>query len=195
MSAATADLTGGSPTAAIGADVRALRKARGMTLAELALALGRSVGWVSQVERGLSAPSIADLKAIAALFGQPLGFFFKNDDGPAAERGIVVRSHARRVLGSQADGLVEELLSPDLGGSFEVFRCVFAPGAELPAATQRATEEAGYLVSGTLELSVDGQWFRLQAGDSFRLAGQPMRWRNPGDEPAVAVWVIAPPVY
>jgi len=35
----------------IGADLRALRKGRGLTLTELALRLGRSVGWLSQVER------------------------------------------------------------------------------------------------------------------------------------------------
>ena len=49
-------------------DIRALRKARGLTLAEIALKLGRSVGWVSQVERGLSTPSLADMRAFAALF-------------------------------------------------------------------------------------------------------------------------------
>ncbi|MFB0939400.1 MAG: helix-turn-helix transcriptional regulator, partial [Paracoccaceae bacterium] len=38
----------------LGADLRALRKARGLTLSDLATALGRSVGWLSQVERDLS---------------------------------------------------------------------------------------------------------------------------------------------
>ena len=42
----------------LGADLRALRKARGMTLADLADRLGRSVGCMSQVERDLSDPSI-----------------------------------------------------------------------------------------------------------------------------------------
>ncbi|WP_245523957.1 helix-turn-helix transcriptional regulator, partial [Mesorhizobium sp. M2D.F.Ca.ET.223.01.1.1] len=49
-------------------DIRALRKARGLTLSEIALKLGRSVGWVSQVERGLSVPSVGDLRAFADLF-------------------------------------------------------------------------------------------------------------------------------
>ena len=40
--------------ASLGADLRALRKARGVTLAELAADLNRSVGWLSQVERDLS---------------------------------------------------------------------------------------------------------------------------------------------
>ena len=50
----------------LGADLRALRKSRGLTLHNLADRLGRSVGWLSQVERNLSEPSIADLGQIAS---------------------------------------------------------------------------------------------------------------------------------
>ena len=49
----------------LGADIRALRKARGLTLAELAQTLGRSVGWLSQVERDMSEPAINDLRDLA----------------------------------------------------------------------------------------------------------------------------------
>ena len=98
-------------------------------------------------------------------------------------------------VGSRETGLVEELLSPDLGGSFEIFRSVFEPGAELPAPQRRATEEAGYVVSGELELWLDDRRFHLREGDSFRFSGELYRWHNPGDRPAVVIWVIAPPVY
>ena len=49
----------------LGADIRALRKARGLTLAELAQTLGRSVGWLSQVERDMSEPGVNDLRDLA----------------------------------------------------------------------------------------------------------------------------------
>jgi quercetin dioxygenase-like cupin family protein len=90
---------------------------------------------------------------------------------------------------------VEELLSPDLGGSFEVLRSEFAPGAELLQTSNRPTEEAGYVVSGRFDIEIDGVWHALAEGDSFRFAGKPFRWRNPGDLPAVVVWVVSPPVY
>ncbi len=179
----------------LGQDLRSLRKARGLTLAELALQLGRSVGWLSQVERGLSEPAISDLRALAGAFDVPLGFFFANETAPPDEQGVIVRRDARRSLGNSQDGLVEELLSPDLGGSFEVFRSVFAPGASLARPAQRPTEEAGYVVSGLLELTLDGRCYRLQAGDSFRFKDEAFSWRNPGDEPCVVIWVIAPPLY
>ncbi|WP_244529507.1 helix-turn-helix domain-containing protein [Mesorhizobium qingshengii] len=176
-------------------DIRALRKARGLTLAEIGLKLGRSVGWVSQVERGLSAPSLSDLRAFAELFGVPVSLFFSHDVPVESERGVVVRAGSRRTLGTSESGLVEELLSPDLGGSFEMLRSVFAPGAELKIEARRPTEEAGYVASGTFDIEIAGIWHRLGEGDSFRFEGKPFRWRNPGAEPAVVIWVVSPPVY
>ncbi|MEL6999268.1 MAG: cupin domain-containing protein [Pseudomonadota bacterium] len=181
--------------AALGGDLRALRKARGMTLTELALKVGRSVGWLSQIERNLTEPSIDDLRKLAGALDQPISLFFGAPDAPADERGHIVRSDARRSLGTTDEGLVEQLLSPDLGGSFEIVRSVFAPGAELSEAVTRPTEEAGYIVSGALDLSIGDRTYHLTEGDSFRFKGEPYRWHNPSDKPCIAIWVIAPPVY
>lgn len=181
--------------ALLAGDIRALRKARGLTLAEIGRRLSRSVGWLSQVERGLSVPSLADLRAFADVLGVPLSLFFAHDAPAEAERGVVVRAGHRRSLGSSESGLQEELLSPDLGGSFEMLRSVFAPGAELSVPSLRTTEEAGYVVSGNFDIEIGGIWHQLSEGDSFRFAARPFRWKNPGSEPAVVVWIISPPVY
>ena len=125
----------------------------------------------------------------------PLGLFFSHDVPDEAERGMIVRAARRRSLGTAESGLVEELLSPDLGGSFELLRSVFAPGSALETASLRQTEEAGYVVSGSFDLEVDGVWHRLGEGDSFRFKAKPFRWRNPGTEPAVVIWAVSPPVY
>ncbi len=181
--------------AALGRDLRALRKARGFTLIELAGKLDRSVGYLSQVERGLSRIGLADLRRLAALYGLPLGWFFARQSAPAEERGYVVRGDARRTLGAAGEGLTEQLLSPDLGGAFEVFLTIIEPGVELTAPLRRDSEEAGYLIEGELELWIGARRFRLGAGDSFRFAREPFRWRNPGRVATRIVWVIAPPVY
>lgn len=181
--------------AGIGAEVRKLRKARQRSLAEVAASIGRSIGFVSQLERGLTRASISDLQGIARLLDVPLGWFFLDDRAPPEERGRVLRGGQRRRLGTQTGGLLEELLSPDLGGAFEMFLSTFEPGAEMPAANRRDTEEEGYVVSGTLDLWIGRRRHRLQAGDSFRIVREPYRWRNPGPVPTVVVWVISPPVY
>jgi transcriptional regulator with XRE-family HTH domain len=176
-------------------DIRALRKSRGLTLAETAMRIGRSIGWLSQVERGISTPSIEDMRRFAELFGVALSLFFAHDVADEEERGVIVRAGRRRSLGTSESGLVEELLSPDLGGSFELLRSVFAPGAQLANPALRDTEEAGYVVSGQFDLQVDGVWHRLSEGDSFRFKAKPFCWRNPGSEPAVVIWAVSPPVY
>lgn len=180
---------------ALGNDVRGLRKSRGLTLNELALKIGRSVGFISQVERGLSSPSIDDLRAISAALDVPTSWFFANESQSESELGLIVRADSRRVLGTAESGIVEELLSPDLGGTFEMFRSVFQPGAEMKDAILRHTEEAGYVVSGNLQFCIDENWFELNAGDSFRFEHKPYRWKNTGREPAVVIWVVSPPVY
>lgn len=176
-------------------DIRALRKARGYTLTELATRLGRSVGWMSQVERGLSTPSFTDMRALAGIFGVPVSLFLAHDVPLDEEHGVIVRAGRHRSLGTSDSGLVEELLLPDLGGSFGMLRSVFAPGAERGTAAHRPAEEAGYVMSGVLDIEIAGTWHRLEGGDSFRFDRKPFRWRNPGTEPAVVIWVVSPPAY
>jgi transcriptional regulator with XRE-family HTH domain len=125
-------------------DIRRLRKARGLTLAGLATQLGRSVGWLSQVERGISLPTLADLRMMANHFKVPVSFFFSPAPPDEKESAVIVRAGQRRRLAAGQMGVVEELLSPDLGGLFEMIRCEFAGGTSLPQPRKRAHEEAGY---------------------------------------------------
>ncbi|NDA08218.1 MAG: XRE family transcriptional regulator [Alphaproteobacteria bacterium] len=178
----------------IGQDIRALRQGRGWTLVDLAAQLQRSVGWLSQMERGTSEPSLSDIRQIAEIFGLPLSFFFSHSP-VEGEAHTVVRAGHRRKITDDIMGLTEELLSPDLGGAFEMVRSVFAPGSAITAPVTRPTEEAGYVVSGNLELTVGKRMFKLNPGDSFRFSGEQMAWRNTGTEDAVVIWVIAPPIY
>ena len=178
----------------LGHDLRSLRRARGLTLAAMASALGRSVGWISQVERDLSQPSLDDLRAMAALLDVSPNSLMMQGAAPE-ESGHIVRAAARRPIGNREPGLEEALLSPDLSDDFEVVHSTFAPGARLDQPKRRDTQELGFIVSGALDLWIDGTAFHVTTGDSFRIKGQPYRWHNPHDAPCVAVWVISPPVY
>lgn len=182
-------------SATLGADLRALRKTRGLTLADLAEALGRSVGWLSQVERDLSEPSVTDLRQIAAALEVSASMLFSAPATQAAEAGYVVRHGARRPIGASAEGLVEELLSPDLTDEFEMVHSTFEPGSRIDDPVSRPTQEVGFLISGRLDLEIGPRHFTIHPGDSFRIRGEPFCWANPYSDNAVAIWVIAPPVY
>ncbi|MCY4335646.1 MAG: XRE family transcriptional regulator [Litoreibacter sp.] len=183
-------------TKTLGADLRALRKARGLTLIEMSEHLGRSVGWLSQVERDMSEPGVTDLRLIAQALDVPVSSLFRQEAVVPHEQGFVVRAGARRPIGSREAGLVEELLSPDLTDDFEMLHSTFEPGAELAEENQRPTQEVGYVTSGRFDICIDGRWHNLGLGDSFRIRGERYRWRNPSQtQKAVVIWVIAPPVY
>lgn len=181
--------------ATLGRDIRALRKRRELTLIDLAGKLGRSVGWLSQVERDLSEPNITDLRHLAAALDVPVSLLFGQPTAPANEAGHVVRNGVRRTIGSNAAGLVEELLSPDLTDDFEVIHSTFEPNSRIGETVTRPTQEVGYLIAGKLDLTISGRFFTIYPGDSFRIRNEPFEWANPYDQPARAIWVIAPPVY
>lgn len=125
----------------------------------------------------------------------PLSLLFGQAQASEGEAGHIVRKGARRPIGSPQPGLIEELLSPDLTDDFEMVHCTIQPGATLAEPVMRPTQEVGYIVSGRLDLWIDGTLHHLNAGDSFRVRGAPFRWANPHDAATVVIWVIVPPVY
>lgn len=177
-----------------GKDIRALRKSRRMTLTDLSAALGRSVGWLSQVERELSHPSIADLGRMAEILDVSLSSFLQVGAAPE-EEGVIVRADARRPIGSRTPGLTEALLSPDLTDDFEMIHSSFAPHSKLPEPLTRPTQEVCYILRGRFNVTIGDKHYQLKAGDSFRLRGELFSWENPGDEVCDIIWVISPPIY
>ncbi len=183
-------------TSDLGTEIRGLRKARNLTLSDLAATSGLSVGYLSMVERQKAMPSIKALMSIAQALGVTIGWFFEADTVRPQERGLVVRRSRRRRI-DYSTGIVDELLSPSLKGSLELVLCRLAPGAtsgEEPYS--HSSEEAGVIVRGRLELWVDGQSVLLETGDSFGFEStRPHRYRNPGPDEAEVVWAITPPSY
>lgn len=180
----------------VGEDIRSLRKTRGMTLAQLAADVGRSVGWLSQIERGQTTPSVRDLGQLAERLEVNLSFFFRSSSRAEEEQGLILRAADRPTIGSTESGLTEDLLSPTLSGAFEMIRSVFAPGATSGGLCKpRATEDGGVLISGALTLTIGETELHLNTGDSFQFRETPYAWRNDGTEPAVVIWIVAPPIY
>jgi transcriptional regulator with XRE-family HTH domain len=183
---------------ALGHQIRDLRRAKGITIPDLAARIERSVGWVSQIERGISEVSISALHQIAAALEVQVSWFFADGAAPAEnELGMVLRKRNRRKLDFHGSGVHEEILSPNLSGQLLLVESTFAPGASTgDRDRERRGEEAGLVISGTLELRVGGKTFRLEPGDSFAFTRQgPHRCHNPGKLPAVVLWVITPPSY
>ncbi|WP_157960050.1 helix-turn-helix domain-containing protein [Albibacillus kandeliae] len=180
-----------SPSEPVGRQIRELRRSRGLTLTELANAIGRSVGHLSELERGVSPITLDTLDKIARRLDVSISWFFSApspEDSPEAD--FVVRRGNRREINLSQSGVREELLSPHLTGGLEMVLTTFAPGAGTgEEGRERKGEEGGIVMSGQLELRIDGQTILLEAGDSFQLPGKGRHWcHNPGTVDAIIAW-------
>ncbi len=182
--------------AAVGEQLRELRKAKGMTLQQVASGAGISVGYLSQIERNQSRMPIGVLRRISDVLGVHINWFFQRaPGGPPEERDIVVRAANRRRMTFTGLGISEELLTPNLAGPLELLLSTIAPGADSEDYSHDGVE-AGLVIAGTLDLWVSGRHFRLQEGDSFSFRStETHRCANPGKTPTKVVWVITPPHY
>ncbi|MEM1430625.1 MAG: XRE family transcriptional regulator [Pseudomonadota bacterium] len=181
----------------VGQEVRDLRKVKGMTIPQLAEVSGLSTGFISQMERGLSSPSVDALRKIAKALDVSISWFFRNDEAvDKTERNYVVRSQQRRALKYEA-GIRDELLSPHLRGQLELLHCRFPPGSSSGEETySHKGEEAGVVLQGQFELQIGDRTFLLNAGDSFGFPSTtPHRYRNPGTSETIVIWAVTPPSY
>lgn len=183
--------------AIIGQRMRELRKAKGLTLKQLAASTDLSIGYLSQLERQDADPSIRALNVIGKALGVGINWFFPDPDAAEnPETGYVVRADRRRAL-RFASGLRDELLSPSLAGQLEMVLTTFEPGASSGEELySHKGEEAGFVVEGQLEVTLDDQVFLLGPGDTIQFPSErPHRYRNPGPGPTRLIWAVTPPHY
>ena len=175
-----------------GQRIRELRRERQISLKELAEKTGLSIGFLSQMERGLSSPSLRTMTLVADVFGVSLGALFAQLEGSDGEAAIVVRSGERPAINLWRSGMTKQLLTPnDSKGSLNVTLVRLAPRASTgDELYTHKGEEAGLILSGTMTLVVENRTFSLDAGDSFRFAStRAHRFSNPTDSETVVVWV------
>jgi transcriptional regulator with XRE-family HTH domain len=182
----------------VGEQIRDLRKLKGMTIPELAAQIGRSVGYVSQIERNISALSISSLQEICDALGvQIASLFHAQAPVPEAEKGFVVRKKSRRKLEFLGSAITEELLSPNLTGQIEMILTTIEPGGTTGDRGRiRRGEEAGYVIEGSVELWVGEKHVTLRRGDAFTFARTGSHCCvNPNGKSAVILWITTPPSY
>jgi len=169
--------------------IQDLRKHKKYTLKELADKIGRSVGFLSQVERGLSRPTVADLTAISETLGVPTTYFYSLPK--PMKLSWVTRPDERRTL-YYADGITDILVSPKMRASFSMLESQLEPGASSGDRHMKdSSEQGGYVLEGELTLWLDdNDAVTLRAGDSFQLASHAhCRYGNLSDQLTRVLWV------
>ena len=175
---------------AIGAHLRQLRARRGLSLAQVAEAVSISVGFLSALERSQMSGSVGTLRKLARFYKTNiLDFFDVNGTG-----GRRVRPTERKVLEAGAGVRMELLAWGNTVMEPHLFR--IAPEAGSGDPYTHEGEEFIYVLSGDLEITLDGEEHRLKPGDSFYFeSATPHRWRNPGRKETLVLWVNTPPTF
>jgi len=174
----------------VGEAIRALRKARGMSLRALARASKLSANALSMIERGLSSPSVSTLYRLAEALEIPISRLFQVEKKRAA---IVHRRVAERTRVSIPRGLWEGLGGEVFDGPVEPLVLTLESGSNSgPDVMAHGGHEFIYCLRGRIEYQVDGEGYLLEPGDSllFR-AYRRHRWRNPGPTVAQGLLVLS----
>jgi transcriptional regulator with XRE-family HTH domain len=178
--------------AQVGAVLKRLRKGSGLSLLSLSRAAKVSVGTLSQIERGISNPSVRVLTQIRLALDVPLTAFFEEaplatTDPPFVRRGI---HHPRLDLGGH---FVKELLTSNTPHNLQMMILHIPPkGSSGDKHLSYPAEKGGLVLDGEIRLSVDGRAALLGPGDSFTFDSlSPHGFVNPSNTKAARVlWVI-----
>lgn len=175
----------------LGSNLKTMRTAQGLTLAQLGEKVDLSASYLSQVERGVTMPSLLRLTGIAEALGVEVRVFFEDD----ASSPCVVRANQGRKLRGTAGISLEFLSAHPRGKNIQPYVVVCPPGAWREHPPVHPGEECGFVVKGELTVIVGEEEFALAAGDSIHYDRHKLHsWRNAGDEECVAVWATFPPI-
>lgn len=147
----------------LGARLRQRRRELGLTLKEVAVGAGLSVGFISQIERGITTPSLSSLASVARVLGSDVSQFLAQPSGD-----VPLTRHNQREIYTVGDkSMSYERLSAAFPGN--VLRSVIiheGPGHRSEPIAHEG-EEIFYILAGAITVEVDGERTILETGDSI----------------------------
>ena len=189
------------PGTGLGPRLRAAREERGLSVRELARRIGCSASLISQIERGVSVPSVGVLYSLATelgsssdylLFGSPVA---AGPDAGAAvsSRPIVQRGGGRKII-DLASGVRWERLTPQSDARADFLEVIYSPGGHSTDERRPLRHEGreyGLVISGTLQANVGFESYELGPGDSIAFdSSTPHEYLNKTGDYVRAIWVV-----
>ena len=177
----------------IGRKLKELRIAKNLTQGELADRAELSKGFISQVERDLTSPSIATLIDILQCLGtSPKDFFSEDADEP------VVFSEADyfEKTDPQLRHRIEWIIPNAQKNMMEPIRLTLEGGGSTYPDNPHEGEEFGYVLSGSILIHLGQKTYRARKGEAFYFQPHTQHYISaPGKSGAVIIWVTTPPSF
>ena len=175
----------------IGSKIKNLRVLKGLTQEELANRAELSKGFISQVERDLTSPSIATLIDILQCLGTNISDFFNDTDDDQIVFGKNVYFEKTDVeLNNQIQWIIpnaqKNIMEP-------ILLTLEAGGSTYPDNPHEG-EEFGYVLQGSVTLHIGAKTLRAKKGESFYFTSDKKHYIT-SKSGAVLLWVSSPPSF
>jgi transcriptional regulator with XRE-family HTH domain len=203
------------PGTGLGPRLRQVRAGRQLSVRELARRVGCSASLISQIERGVSVPSVGVLYSLATELGSSLDYLlFGSGSGPDAgvdgdvEAGLAVAAEPKaaarpapivqrgcdRKIIDLASGVRWERLTPQSEAMTDFLEVIYSPGGHSTderRPLRHDGREYGLIISGTLQANVGFESYELGPGDSIAFdSSVPHEYLNKTGDYVHAIWVV-----
>jgi transcriptional regulator with XRE-family HTH domain len=175
----------------IGQKIKELRILTGLTQSELADRSELTKGFISQVERDLTSPSIATLVDILQALGTTLSEFFQEEE-PAQ---IVFRKQDYfEKIDSEYKNKIEWIIPNAQKNEMEPIRLTLEPGGSTIPDNPHEGEEFGYVLTGSVTITLGKQKYIAKKGESFYYIPDQTHYLY-SKSGATVLWVSSPPYF
>lgn len=175
----------------IGSKIKRLRQANGLTLEELANRSELTKGFLSQLERDLTSPSVATLEDILEALGTDLQEFFS--EKPAEQ---IVFKKDDFFINEQDDYIISYIIPNAQKNEMEPILIELDKQKQSMIIDPHEGQEFGYVVQGRIKLIYGDNEFILKKGETFYLKGLVSHYIvNPSETRAKVIWVSTPPLF
>lgn len=177
----------------IGEKIKRLRVQKNLTQEELADRCELSKGFISQVERELTSPSIATLVDILECLGSSLREFFA---GRQEEKVVFKVTDVFEKENPELGQKIKWLIPNAQKNAMEPIHLALQAGGRTDLELPHEGEEFGFVLSGTVFLHIGHDSYKVQKGESFYFTPDAEHYiENTGKYAATVLWVATPPTF
>ena len=177
----------------IGLKLKELRIQKALTQEELADRAELSKGFISQLENDMTSPSITTLTYILDALGTNLADFFSEQK----EEQVVYGAEDYAVkVDEELKNETCWLISNAQKNEMEPIMITIEPGGKTYPDNPHEGEEIGYVIDGTITITIGSNKYEARKGESFYIKpDKPHYLENNGKKTARAIWISSPPSF
>ena len=177
----------------IGRKIKELRLENGLTQEELANRCELTKGFISQLERDLTSPSISTLKDILEVLGTNVSEFFNEEP---EEKIVFTEDEFFEKIDLEKKSKINWIVPNAQKYEMEPILLELEPGGVSFSDKPHTGEEFGYVLEGEITLKINNKKYNVKKGQSFYyIANKQHQIENNSKKKSIVLWVSTPPMF